>query len=121
MIGEYSGNERRKYPRIDWSFAISYKAKGYYKGYDICQAKNISQGGILLCTNHAIAKDTEVDMLLRVPFLASRVKVAGKVLSSKEVTKGIVYDTRIQLIDADAKFFEELSKFIKEKHKGTGG
>lgn len=117
---EYDGVEKRNHSRIYVNFVVSYRLKQLPADYDLSQTKNISQGGLLLTTNRMFARDTYLAMTIRFPFVPQKIEIVGRVVASKEVVKNLIYETRIQFLDLDEKFFEELGEFVNkylEKHK----
>ncbi|UCD14817.1 MAG: PilZ domain-containing protein [Candidatus Omnitrophota bacterium] len=113
----YEGAERRKHKRIHVNFVVSYRVKQLSDNYDLSQTKNVSQGGMLLTTNRKFDKDTCLAMTVRFPFIRQKIEVTGRVVSSKEVVKNLIYETRLQFLDLDEDFFQELGKFVKEYMK----
>ncbi|MCX5702101.1 MAG: PilZ domain-containing protein [Candidatus Omnitrophica bacterium] len=101
----YYGPERRKHPRIGGRFIVSYRIVKDFANIDTSQTKNLSQGGMLLTTNRKFSPDTILALEIRLPFAQDSIRVNGKVLQSHEVTKDLIYDTRIMFLK------------IKEKQK----
>ncbi len=114
---KYSGPEKRKHPRIEANFVVSYRIKEPGKGYDLSQTKNVSQGGMLLTTNRAFQKGTYLAMSIRFPLVPHKIEVTGEVVDSKEVVRDLIYETRIKFLDLDEDFFRDLGKFIEERLK----
>jgi c-di-GMP-binding flagellar brake protein YcgR len=102
----YTGPDRRKYPRINARFIVSYRVLGEADNVDLTQTKNISLGGMLLTTNRQFKAGTNIALEIRLPFDPNPIMIIGKVLESHEVTKNLIYDTRL------------LFMAIDEKHKG---
>ncbi|MDD5195008.1 MAG: PilZ domain-containing protein [Candidatus Omnitrophica bacterium] len=116
-MNKYEGPERRKTPRLNANFVVSYRVKEVPEGYDLSQTKNVSQGGILLTTNRKFESGTHLAMSIRFPFIAKRIEVTGSVVESKEIVRDLIYETRIQFMDLDAEFFRKLGEFVKEHLK----
>jgi len=114
---DYAGPERRKHPRLDANFVISYRIKEVVDGYDLTQSKNVSQGGILLTTNRLFKQGIFLAMTIRFPLIPQKIEVTGEVVGSKEVVRDLIYETRIKFIDLDEEFFQKLGEFIKENLK----
>ena len=110
VIVTYSGPERRKHPRISGRFVVSYRIIEDNYCTDVAQTKNISAGGMLLTTNRQFNSGTILALEIRLPFSPDAIKLVGKVLESQEVTKGLIYDTRIQFLEVD----ERRKKAIKD-------
>jgi Tfp pilus assembly protein PilZ len=62
---------------------------------DITQTKNLSMGGVLITTNRKFDPGTNLLVEIRMPFDPTPVILAGTVVESREVAKGLIYDTRI--------------------------
>ncbi len=108
--------ERRKYPRADINFIVSYRIKEEYDNNDLSQGKNVSQGGMLLTTNRKFERGVQLVMAMRFPFLSTKkIKVLGEVLQSKEVIKNLIYETRIRFFGLEEALAKELNEFIKKK------
>jgi hypothetical protein len=111
---KYKGPEKRKYPRVGVNFVVSYRLKENSHAYDLSQTKNVSQGGLLLTTNKKFDFGTLLAMTIRFPFIEQKIEIDGEVIDSKEIVKGLIYETRIRFLNLPEDFFNELGKFIKE-------
>lgn len=111
---KYNGPEQRKYPRANANFVVSYRLKELPDNYDLSQSKNVSQGGMLLTTNKRFEKGTQLNMTIRFPFVEQRMEITGEVVDSKEIVRGLIYETRIIFVDLPSGFFQQLGDFIKE-------
>lgn len=103
----YSGADRRKFPRIDGRFIVSYRILEESDNIDITQTKNLSLGGMLLTTNRQFDPGTNLAIEIRLPFDPDPIMLVGKVIESCEITKGLIYDTRLMFLAVD------------EKHRGV--
>ena len=65
---KYSGEERRRHPRADLNFVISYRIREEHDNFDLTQSRDVSQGGMLLTTNRKFEKGTHLVMTIRFPF-----------------------------------------------------
>lgn len=99
----YTGQNRRKQPRIAGKFVVSYRVKQEVDNYDISQTRNLCLGGMLLTTNRYFSHGTILAIDIRLPFFIDAIKFTGMVLESKEVVKDLIYDTRIQFLEIDPK------------------
>lgn len=120
----YSGSERRKYPRVEGRFIISYRILSEPDNADISQTKNISMGGMLLTTNRKFETGTELALKLRLPFDPNPIMLTGKVLESREVFKNLIYDTRIIITSLDEhhkKAIKDTVDHYLDKEKGQPG
>mgnify|MGYP001566876180 CR=1 FL=1 len=91
----YAGQERRKHPRISNRFIVSYRLLQQQDKVETSQTKNLSIGGMMLTTNRKFEPGTNLALEIRLPFDPNPVTVIAKVLESHEVTKDLIYDTRL--------------------------
>ena len=106
----YSGPERRKAPRIGARFIVSYRILEEMDNSDLSQTRNISLGGMLLTTNRYFDTGTNLALEIRLPFDPHPIMAIAKVMESKEITKNLIYDTRLMFLAVD----ERHKKAIKE-------
>ncbi len=116
-MSEYSGQERRQFPRVNANFVVSYRIKEIRDGYDLSQTKNVSQGGILLTTNREFKKGIFLAMTIRFPLVRQKIEVTGEVVSSRQIVRNLIYETRIKFLDLNEEFFTKLGEFIEENLK----
>ena len=108
----YAGPERRKHPRISGRFIVSYRILEEYNNADISQTKNISLGGMLLTTNRALDPGTNLALEIRLPFDPNPIMLIAKVLESREITKNLIYDTRLMFLAVDEKHRKVISETV---------
>lgn len=108
----YTGPERRKYPRINARFIVSYRVLEEKDVGDTSQTKNLSLGGILFITKRAFAPGTILILEIRLPFDPKPVTVTGRVIESCEITKDLIYDTRLQFLALDEKQRKIINKVV---------
>lgn len=99
----YPGVERRKHPRADGRFIVSYRILDEINNVDITQTKNISLGGMLLTTNRIFTPGTNLAIEIRLPFDPNPIMLIGKVIESREIVKNTIYDTRMEFLSVDEK------------------
>lgn len=99
----YAGQERRKHPRISGRFIVSYRILEEADNVDITQTKNISLGGMLLTTNRLFDPGIKLALEIRLPFDPNPIILIAKVVESREVTKDLIYDTRLEFLTIDEK------------------
>lgn len=97
----YTGPERRKNPRANGRFIVSYRILEEVDKTDITQTKNISLGGMLLTTNRKFDSGTSLALEIRLPFDPHPIMIIGKVIESLEITRNLIYDTRIAFLAVD--------------------
>ena len=106
----YAGTERRKHPRVSARFIVSYRILDEVNDLDISQTKNFSLGGMLLTTNKKFGVGTRLALEIRLPFDPEPIMIIGKVLDSHEISKDLIYDTRLTFLAID----ERHKNVIKE-------
>jgi len=119
----YKGPERRKYPRVDATFVVSYRIKEVPDSYDLVQTRNISQGGMLITTNQYFEKGTQLALTIRFPFVSQKILATGEVVACKEVVKNLLYETRLKLLDLDMEVFQKIGEYVSkvlEEYKKRG-
>jgi hypothetical protein len=103
MSKEYTGAEKRKHPRANGRFIVSYRVIPNNNNADISQTKNLSLGGMLLTTNCQFPLGTNLALEIRLPFDPDPIMIIANVLESNEISKGIIYDTRLIFMAVDEK------------------
>ncbi|MCM8773962.1 MAG: PilZ domain-containing protein [Candidatus Omnitrophica bacterium] len=109
---KYIGAERRKGPRINVNFVVSYRIKDEVDNHDLTQSRNVSTGGMLLTTNRKFEKGTILSMSIRFPFFTKKIESNGEVVDSKEVVRNLIYETRIKFAGLDNTLLKELHEYI---------
>ncbi|MFA4888680.1 MAG: PilZ domain-containing protein [Candidatus Omnitrophota bacterium] len=109
---DYPGTERRKHPRINARFIVSYRVLEQADHVDITQTKNVSLGGMLLTTNMQFEFGTNLALEIRLPFDPNPIMLIAKVLESKEVTKHLIYDTRLMFLAVDEKHRKVMNETV---------
>lgn len=108
----YTGQERRKHPRIGGRFIVSYRILEEDNNADISQTKNMSLGGMLLTTNKALDPGTNLALEIRLPFDPNPLTLIAKVLESREITKNLIYDTRLEFMAVDERHRKVIGETI---------
>ncbi len=108
----YPGAERRQHPRISARFIVSYRVLDEVDNVDISQTKNLCLGGMLLTTNRKFDSGTNLALEVRLPFDPNPIMVVGKVLESKEITKNLIYDTRLMFLAIDEKHRKSIGQTV---------
>lgn len=115
---EYSGLERRKYPRVAGRFIVSYRILEEFDNTDITQTKNLSLGGMLLTTNRQFDSGTKLAIEIRLPFDPDPIMLIGRVMESREITRHLIYDTRLMFLSVDDRhrkaIHETVSYYLKK-------
>jgi len=97
------GIDKRKHPRVAARFIVSYRIIDENDSRDITQTKNISLGGMLLTTNRQFNAGTNLALEIRLPFDPNPIILIGRVVESKQITRNLIYDTRISFLAIDEK------------------
>jgi c-di-GMP-binding flagellar brake protein YcgR len=98
---KYEGPEKRLHPRINARFIVSYRILEEVDKIDISQTKNMSLGGMLLTTNRSFRVGTNLALEIRLPFDPHPIMIVARVLESREVSKDLIYDTRLAFLAID--------------------
>jgi len=109
----YSGEEKRKYPRLGRKFMVSYRLADESDMMDLSQTKNVSLGGMLLTTSKIFTPGTNLMIEIRLPYEINPLKIAGKVMDSKEIVKNLIYDTRVEFISIDDAHKKVITKTVE--------
>jgi hypothetical protein len=104
----YSGAERRRHPRVNARFIVSYKIMEEINNIDISQTKNLSLGGMMITANRLFKPGTNLALEIRLPFDPNPIMIVARVEDSREITKGLIYDVRLSFLKID----EEHKKII---------
>jgi len=117
----YSGEERRRHPRIRANFIVAYRVLEEADNVDTSQTKNFSMGGILITTNRCFEKGTNLALKIRLPFDLEPIEVIGKVVESCEIVKDLIYDTRVEFSSVNQRHQGPMSQtvdyYLKKKGK----
>ncbi|MBU1124611.1 MAG: PilZ domain-containing protein [Candidatus Omnitrophica bacterium] len=108
----YAGPNRRKHPRINGRFIVSYRILEEAENVDISQSKNLSLGGMLLTTNRFFEPGTNLAIEIRLPFDPNPIMLIGRVLESKEITKNLIYDSRLMFLAVDERHKKVLHQTV---------
>jgi hypothetical protein len=95
--------DKRKFPRADARFIVSYGRISYdaIVDRDVSQTRNISEAGAAFTTSRPFAPQTNLMLTIKLPQAAQPVQVTGTVLESKEISPRLVYFTRVNFAEID--------------------
>ena len=117
----YKGPERRRVPRAQGRFVVTYRILEQEDGTDMTQTKDIGLGGMLLTTNRKFHIGAKLALEIRLPLDPNPIMLIGSVVESKEVVAGLIYDTRLAFLAIDSKHQKIISKtvnfYLKKKEK----
>ena len=108
----YNGPERRKHPRISGRFIVSYRILEEVNNADISQTRNMCLGGMLLTTNIKFDLGTNLALEIRLPFDPNPIIIIGKVLESREITRNLIYDTRLMFLAVDERHRKVINETV---------
>ncbi|MCX5713788.1 MAG: PilZ domain-containing protein [Candidatus Omnitrophica bacterium] len=108
----YAGPERRTDPRVNGRFIVSYRVLEEDESIDITQTKNLSLGGMLLTTNRHFVSGTNLALEIRLPFDPNPIMLIAKVIDSQEITKNLIYDTRLSFLAIDERHKKAISQTV---------
>ena len=97
----YAGSEKRNDSRISGRFIVSYRILKEGDNLDVSQTKNLSLGGMLITTNRQFEPGVKLVLEIRLPFDPNPIMLVGKVIDSREISKGLIYDTRLEFLSID--------------------
>lgn len=109
-MSSHNGSEKRRGARINKNFVVSYRIYGDPDNVDISQTRNMGEGGMLLTTNRAFDTDTILSIEIRLPLIATPIRLLGKILDSKEIARNLIYETRLSFTYID----EQSKQFVKD-------
>lgn len=107
--------EKRKHKRLAGKYHVSYKVYGSSLDFDLSQTMNISRGGMLFTSDRCLGKDVELRFFIKGPFFLESLEMGGRVIESREVVKGSIYQVRIRFNDTTVKQLDVLDDFIKRR------
>lgn len=106
--------ERRKFVRIDGSYAVYYTdITTQEPKSDAGQAKNISAGGILFITDREFPEGTVLKLRIRLPDEQDYISVKVRVVYSRQRVKGLLYDTRAKFIGIREEHRDAIRKIVE--------
>ena len=108
----YAGPDRRKSPRIRANFIVSYRVLDEAHTTDITQTKNMGLGGMLLTTSKKFEPGTKLAIEIRLPFERTPIMMIGRVIESCEITRDLIYDTRLEFMAIDENHRVIISKTV---------
>lgn len=110
-----SDGDKRKYPRMGYTFIVSYKRKGSDL-YDLTQTRDISKKGAMLTTSCLFEEGTHLDMIIKLPFAYEKITITGQVVGAESIEgkKCRFYKTRVKFVDISPELTQKLGDFIDE-------
>lgn len=117
----YIGPEKRKYRRVKGSFMVSYRVLEEKDNVDMTQSKDLSLGGMYLTTSRFFAPGVKLALEIRLPFDPNPIILTARVIESKEITKNLIYDTRLEFLSIDEEHKKSITNTVEHYlKKGSG-
>ena len=112
--------ERRKHPRIEKHFIITYFDLDKSDAeHCISQIKNISRGGICFSGSFAFIPGTRLQAMVKTPYMGQTVNFETRVIDCEEKIPNTVYNIRAKIENATPQTEEILQKieesFLRSK------
>ncbi|MEK7309395.1 MAG: PilZ domain-containing protein [Planctomycetota bacterium] len=111
--------DKRKFPRVNTRFVVSYCPLERQDALDISQTKNLSIGGMAITTSAQFQPDAKLIMKVRVPSAREPVEIIGRVIESSPMGKMAVYNTRVEFLAIDEKYRQAIIDTISHNLKKT--
>ena len=108
----YTGPEKRRHPRAKGNFIVSYRVLEEEDNIDVTQTKDIGLGGMYLTTNRQFNPGTRLAVEIRLPFDPYPIILTARVVESYEVSKDLIYDTRLQFLSVDERHKNVINKTV---------
>lgn len=115
--------ERRTHERIKRQFVVTYKVKNKEGKREVSQIKDISEGGMFFTTSEDFLPGTILEVELKTPISVMGINLEAKVIESKLVVDGLIYNTRVSFVELDEssrELLKETVDFFVRKTKGEG-
>ncbi|MDP8260342.1 MAG: PilZ domain-containing protein [Candidatus Gygaella obscura] len=121
MNDNSNDDSKRQTPRTPGTFIVTYKNSSLADSeIDVSQTKNIGRGGMLLSTTKQLEQGTVLTLEVRLPFNKEPIHFMAEVLDSKEVIRGLSYDTRLKFVNMDESQKQSL-EITLNNYLNTGG
>ena len=105
--------DQRRHPRRDASLVVSYRPELPTAVDDITHTRNVSQGGMLLTTARAFEPGVQLAVQVRLTPRSSLHLAEGtaEAVTSKELVRSLIYETRVRFIDVDERSLQIIGEF----------
>lgn len=111
---DFSGTERRKYPRLACHFLVHYYCVQDKGNMEISQLKDLSLGGAFFTSHRQFDKGTELSLQIRLPNNSSPVVSNARVIDSGVGANHLVYQTRVEFLPMEKYDSEILGQVITD-------
>ena len=95
--------DKRRSARADGHFITAYGRinNDTLVDRDVTQAKNISEGGMLITTSRPFEPSTNLSLKINLPTVAEPVQMTGTVIESRQLHQNLIYLTRLEFSGID--------------------
>lgn len=118
-MGSSSADNKRKFPRANTRFVVSYCPMERQDALDVSQTKNLSIGGMAITTSALFQPDAKLILKVRVPSVCEPVEIIGRVIECSPMGKMAVYNTRLEFSAIDEKYRQAIIDTISHNLKKT--
>lgn len=118
----YSGPERRIYPRASLGIGIRYKpygVKGSMQLFREGKVRDISEGGLLLETQEKLVVNDKLEFKLRLPVVSHFMLLRGSVVWVKEAKPNGWYSYGISISEIDPNDRKQIAKYVASQTSST--
>ncbi|MFH0732177.1 MAG: PilZ domain-containing protein [Candidatus Omnitrophota bacterium] len=110
---EYTGKEKRKFPRTDHAYTISFKKHNDPAAdWDISNTMDLSLGGAFFISREFLPPDTELDINLKIPSQKEDCKCLALVKRCNGPVKNTYYKIAANFKHQDKLFQEPLKRSL---------
>jgi hypothetical protein len=114
-MSDYSGEEKRKFPRIEAHYMLKCRQLEQAGGFDVTSTRNISQGGATITTSCQFEEGNLLELTFKFPFATESVPVKAQVLDCRTIIKGSVWELRIKFVDMPEDYGNKINEFIGKR------
>ena len=119
MGNMYDGEEHRRDVRLFKNFSLSFHLEDSVKKSDETSIKDISRGGLRFTSSRSLNVGDHLVFEIGIPYIApKKLNLEGLIVSTKQVTSGLVYEIRVKFISMDDQTIE-LFDMIEKRNKGS--
>lgn len=122
FTSNYSGPERRIYPRTRLEIGIRYKLyglKGSMQLFREGRVKDISEGGLLLETQEKLIVNDRLEFKLKLPVVSHFMLLRGSIVWVKEAEPNGWYNYGISISEIDPNDRKQIAKYVASQSSPT--
>ena len=113
-MSNYSGEERRKFPRLTAAYMIQYRLLDKTSGFDITSTRNISRGGVTITTSSKLVPGDVLNLTLKFPFTPAPIGIQAQVVSCHDTANKSVWEASVKFIDLPGDYADKIEEFIEK-------